>query len=92
MGHQEPKNELHPFHLAMLLLGGVCTGTGILNLYWSFGRADAEFNGDFRKIGFSALDDVSLLSHGQFALPLIAFGVLLLVTANATAWRETDGY
>jgi hypothetical protein len=90
--HAAPKNETHPLHLGLLLFGGLCLGTGILNLYYSFGWEGGDFNSDFGQVGFSGLDNISLLPAADFAIPMVVVGALCLIVANATAWRETDGY
>jgi hypothetical protein len=86
-------------HLALFLFGGVCTGFGILNLYWAFGRpvtpGSAErvgLNENFHLIGFNAHDDIATLPAIDYAIPLLVVGVLALVYANATAWKQTNGY
>lgn len=86
------RDELHPLYLALFLIGGLCTGTGLLNLYWSFGWEGGDVNGNLAAVGNTAIDNVSLLPAADFAIPLVAVGVLCLVIANATAWKETDGY
>jgi hypothetical protein len=86
------RDELHPLHLALFLIGGLCTGTGILNLYWSFGCPDADLNGNFKIIGFSGIDNIAVLPTADLAIPLLVVGVACLVMGNATAWKETDGY
>lgn len=87
----EPKNEVYPLHLGLLLFGGLTLGTGILNLYYSFGWRGGPFNSDLAQIGFHGLDDISLLPTGDWAIPMVVVGALCMIFANATAWRETDG-
>lgn len=89
---QIPSTELHPMHFGLLLFGGLCFGTGVINLYYAFGWPGGDMNTDFSQIGFSGIDNIELLPPGDLALPLIAIGGLCLVIANATAWKETDGY
>lgn len=90
--HDVPSNDTHPMHLVLLLLGGLSSGVGAINLYWSFGREGGTFQSDFRTVGFSGFDEMGLLPHADFALPLLAFGLVCLIAANATAWRQTGGY
>ena len=87
--HTENPNYLH---LVLYLAGGLCTGFGILNLYWSFGWLGGPLNSDFKKVGYTGLDNIELLSAADYSIWMIVFGVLLLVFANASAWRHTDGY
>jgi hypothetical protein len=87
-------------HLILLIVGGICTGTGLLNLYYSFGWAQGQsssnarvpMNTDLSALGFSGLDNISLLSSSTLAIPLLIVGVAMMVMANSTAWRQTGGY
>jgi hypothetical protein len=88
----ENNKDLYPLHLLLLLGGGLCLGTGILMLYDSFGWHGGDLNSNFAAIGFSGLDNISLLDRSEIAIPLVTIGALALIFANATAWRETDGY
>jgi len=94
----EEKNETHPLHFFLLLLGGLSLGAGILNLYWSFGFSKdggvtrTGLNQDFATTGFSGIDNIQLMNSADFAIPLVVIGVCCMVFANATAWRQTDGY
>ena len=93
------RNDWTPY-IALFLVGGLCTGAGIVNLYYSFGsNADSAtdfahqgMNTNLAKVGSSALDNLQFLPAAEFSLPLILVGVACLVLANANAWKETDGY
>ena len=82
----------NPFFTALYLTGGLCTGAGIISLYWSFGWPGGPLNGDLRQVGFSGIDNIELLSLGDFSIPSVVVGICCLVLANALAWKETDGY
>jgi hypothetical protein len=91
--HAAPaKSETHLFHLVLLIGGGLCLATGILNLYYSFGWIGGDMNSNFAQIGFSGIDNISPLPMADFAIPMVAVGAAMMVFANAIAWRETDGY
>jgi hypothetical protein len=87
-------------HLILLIGGGMFTGIGIINLYYSFGWAQGSWratarvpmNADLSGIGFTGLDNISLLNVSSFSIPLLIVGVLMLVMSNATSWRKTGGY
>ena len=79
-------------HYLLLLLGGLLLGTGLVNLYWSFGDPNNDLNGNAAEVGWSALDDISLLPSADLAIPLIFAGVGTMVFLNARAWRYTGGY
>jgi len=85
------ENRIHGTQLGMLLIGGLMTGTGLLNLYFSFGWVGGDFNSDFSQVGFSGLDEIGLLPTSTWAIPLVVLGALMMVIANATSWRQTDG-
>jgi hypothetical protein len=86
------RDEVHPLYLALFLIGGLCTGTGILNLYYSFGYVGGDENLNISHLGFSGIDNLSFLRPADYSIPLVLVGVACLVIANASAWKETDGY
>ena len=89
----EKGNELHGLHLFLLMAGGLCLGTGILNLYYSFGFNETQDYGkDLSTVGFSGIDNISILATSEIAIPLVVIGAVSMIFANATAWKETDGY
>ena len=88
----EPRDEVHPMHFGLFIFGGLCVGTGLLNLYYSFGWSGGDLNSNFAQVGYTAMDNISLLPSADVSLPLIVIGALSLIFANATAWRETGGY
>jgi hypothetical protein len=83
-------------HIFLLLGGGLCIGFGVVNLYFAFGyEVDGErvgLNQDLTSVGFSGLDNISRLAAADFAIPMIIVGVVLMIIANATAWKKTGGY
>ena len=94
---QSTQNSHGFLHLILFLFGGTCIGLGLIALYSGFGVSDGAggripLNTDFALIGYSGLDNIQWLSHADFAIPSIVTGVICLVIANATAWRETNGY
>lgn len=86
------RSELHPLHLFLIPAGGLILGAGVLNLYYSFGWVGGDMNSDLAQIGFNGLDNIAALPMSSISIPLIAVGALMLIIANVTAWRETDGY
>ncbi len=85
-------NETFPAHLALFLLGGLCVGSGLMTLYFSFGWPEGMLNSNFAKIGFSGLDDIVALGASDFSIPLLVVGLVCLIYGNAIAWRHTGGY
>ena len=94
MAHVEntEENSFQSLHLSLYLVGGLCAGTGIVNLLWSFGSPAGDMNQTLNVVGFSALDNLQPMTTFSFAIPLIVVGAICLVAANAMAWRETGGY
>lgn len=86
------RDEIHPLYIALFIVGGLCTGTGIINLYFSFGYRGGSMNEHISDLGASGIDNLELLDYADFSIPLVLVGVACLVIANATAWKETDGY
>lgn len=87
-----PAAKPNMIYVPLYIAGGALLGTGILNLYWSFGQPGKELNSDFRAVGFDGIDNISLLASFDWALPAIIAGLACLVIANMNAWKETDGY
>ena len=79
--------------------GGLCVGFGVLFLIGAFG--DTGFGlmtGDavlpaaetYKYFGYDASLDIQLTSSGLLGIPLLLTGLLLMVWANATAWKDTN--
>ena len=83
------------------IFGGVSVGLGFLFLIGAFG--DTGFGlinsegvqqpaaTSFRNFGYDASMDVSLTSNGMFSIVFLALGLILLISANANAWRDSGG-
>ena len=87
-----PAEKPNFIYVLLYIFGGAFLGTGILNLYWSFGNHGQDLNSNYSAVGFSGLDNIHQLANFQFAVPMIVSGLALLVVANLNAWKETDGY
>ena len=97
-----PAEKPKIIYVLLYIVGGAFLGTGILNLYWSFGQGQegpngefsyTDLNADFAATGFNGIDNISIIgAHFDFAIPFIVAGLALLVIANMNAWKETDGY
>lgn len=87
--HPEESNLVYLFGL---LGGGLALGFGIISLYYSFGYPGADMNGDFKAIGFSAIDNIQLLDAADYSFGFIVLGAMVMVMLNATAWKRTGGY
>ena len=88
-----PAAQPNMIYVPLYIVGGALLGTGILNLYWSFGQTNGtELNSDFRTVGYDGLDNIAFLASFDWALPAIIAGLACLVIANMNAWKETDGY
>lgn len=83
---------MHQLHLALYMGGGFSLGTGILNLYWSFGMPTGPLNQNLAVAGFNGLDNLTLLPAADYSIVLVIMGICCMVIANATAWKQTGGY
>ena len=81
------------------IVGGICAGVGILLLIGGFGDSGFGLVTDgsmqpaavtFHRFGYDASLDVALSSNGKMGIPLILVGLVLMVYANATAWKDTN--
>lgn len=91
--HPQTKDPgVHPAHLALFLVGGLCLGIGLLTLYWSFGAPSGALNQHFATVGFTGLDDIQTLDPSDYSIPLVVVGLACLIYANAIAWKHTGGY
>lgn len=90
--HDAPPEKTHAIYLALYVLGGLCIGTGLVNLYFSFGDPAGPLNSDFAHVGFTGLDNIVPLPPSDFAVPLVVIGILCMIYGNATAWKQTGGY
>lgn len=79
-------------HIALFILGGLCLGTGIMNLYWSFGAPTGPLNSDYRAVGFTGLDNLMSFDASDYSIPMVVVGLVCLVYGNTIAWRYTGGY
>lgn len=82
--------------------GGIFIGLGFLFLLGGFGDTGLGlFNTDtnaieqastsYERYGYDASMDVTLTGNGKFAFLCLAVGLLLLISANANAWKESGG-
>lgn len=76
----------------LLVPAGLCLGTGIMLLYYSFGWEGGHLNQDLAGAGFTGLDNLGLLSAADISFGLIVLGLISMVALNANAWKYTDGY
>lgn len=88
----ETREDVPYLYIGLFVVGGLCVATGIIHLYYSFGFSDGPLNQHIDKVGFTGLDNLALQPSGDFAIPFVLVGLCCLVIANATAWKETDGY
>ena len=74
------------------ICGGALCGAGILNLLFSFGTPYGDIALSLDKVGFDAVEDVTVYPRFLFSVLAIGLGAPLLVYLNATQWKNTGGY
>ena len=75
------------------LAGGLSVGLGIVTLAcYGFDQPGGEVSASFSQLGFDALPTLSMTTSGCVGLMLVAMGTVLMIKANATAWKQTGGY
>ena len=78
---------------AMIVLGGICAGSGIMTLLFGFEpQGGADFAEQISTVGFNGLPYITLTSAGYVAFGLIALGLALAIAGNSGAWKRTGGY
>jgi hypothetical protein len=75
------------------LVGGICVGSGIaLAATGGFGMIEGPTATVYGSLGYNGLDDLTIHAQGVTAVVLFIAGVACMVTANAGAWKQTNGY
>jgi hypothetical protein len=75
------------------LAGGLSVGLGMVTLAsYGFDQPGGEVAASFSQLGFDALPTLSMTTSGWVGLMLVALGAVLMIKANATAWKQTGGY
>lgn len=81
------------------IAGGICIGFGALFMMGAFGPTGFGLgSGDeivpaalsYKSYGYDASLDLRPTSSGMFGIPLILIGIVLMVYANAGAWKDTN--
>lgn len=77
----------------LLTLGGLSIGSGIMAaMVGGFGVPGGPASQVFPTLGYDGVADIGLGPYGVICLVLGAAGVAMMVAANATAWKDTNGY
>jgi len=77
----------------MIMLGGICAGSGIMTLLFGFEpEGGADFAEQISTIGFNGIPAVTITSFGWIGFGLLGVGVALMVAGNSRAWKSTGGY
>ena len=83
------------------LIGGLLVGTGFLFLIGAFGdtgfglvidNMQQQASVSYSKYGYDASLDIGITANGIMSIFLLVSGSVCLVSANAGAWRDTEGY
>ena len=82
------------------IVGGLLIGTGFLFLIGAFGdtgfglimdNVQQQASISYSTYGYDASLDVAITNNGITAIFLLFSGLILLVGANARAYKDTDG-
>ncbi|MEZ4316613.1 MAG: hypothetical protein R3F61_03895 [Myxococcota bacterium] len=93
MSDHSAENELGNLKYALGLPGaGLLLGSGAILLWYSFGYPVGPMANNLATVGFSGLDNITLLGAGNFSIGMIVLAALTMVFLNAGAWRDTNGY
>lgn len=77
----------------MLVAGGVSAGVGVMTLAMGgFGVPGGDVATQISKLGYDAIGDLTIFPSGYAGLALFFTGLVLMVAANAGAYKETGGY
>jgi len=75
------------------LAGGACAGLGVLlAAVYGFNMPGGDVATQFSQLGADGLPAVGITNTGMGAIVLVIIGACLMIKANATAWKQTDGY
>jgi hypothetical protein len=75
------------------LAGGLSVGLGMVTVAaYGFNQPGGEVSASFSQFGFDALPSLTITTSGVVGLFLVALGAVLMIKANATAWKQTGGY
>lgn len=75
------------------VLGGLCVAAGFVSaLSGGFGVEGGDIAQVFSTLGYDGVDDLQVRGGGMAGVLLVLGGLAMLVTANASAWKETGGY
>ena len=81
------------------IVGGLCAGFGVLFLIGAFGPTGFGLMSDgqilpaastYKNFGYDASLDITMTSSGAIGIPLVLAGLVLMVYANANAWKDTN--
>jgi hypothetical protein len=77
----------------MFAVGGLLVGAGILAaVTGGFGMEAGATALVFDNLGYDGLDNLQMNNQGMMSIGLFLVGAVLMISANATAWKETGGY
>ena len=77
----------------MFAVGGLLVGSGILAaVTGGFGMEAGATALVFENLGYDGMDNLKMNNQGMMSIGLFLVGAVLMISANATAWKETGGY
>jgi len=80
-------------HELLWLFGGLCVAAGVVSaLSGGFGVQGGDIAEVYSTLGYDGVDNLRINGNGMIGLLLVASGIGMLVTANASSWKRTGGY
>ena len=91
----DPSNETSAANgvSTMLMLGGVCAGSGVMSLLFGFEATGGnDIATQISTVGFNSMSSIIITTYGKLGFCLLALGVAMMVAGNSRSWKSTGGY
>lgn len=75
------------------LAGGISVSLGMVSLAsYGFDQPGGEVSANLSQYGYDALPMLTITPAGYTGFLMVLVGAILMIRANATAWKQTGGY
>ena len=77
----------------MWIAGGLSVALGMISIVgYGFDQPGGPVATNFSTYGYDALPNLTIAPAGYTGILMVLVGIGLMVSANATAWKQTGGY